>query len=178
MGGTYLNATYFRARGVKVMGSIFNRLPNDPNHFYSLENCKKAVSSYFKKDKLDEDDASPPTHKEEVFGFVPEVEGLSSNSIESAKRFIDLFSKHVSVSRILEHAIEMRDSGYTMYTNSDGNTSSTKRKSSENNTGSTNNEIRVRKKMRQSSIQQGNSKILLSREEIENAAKSEGAAGG
>ena len=56
-----LNATYFRARGVKVMGSIFIRLPNGPIHrFYSLENCKKTVSSYFKKDKLDEDDTSPP----------------------------------------------------------------------------------------------------------------------
>ena len=181
-----LCATYFKSRGVKVMGTIFNRLPNDSSHFYSLEKCKQAVTSYFKKVKLDRgttlgnNHASLTHEEEEVFGFIPEMEGLSSDSLESAEQFIDIFSKHVNVSKILEHAIKMRDYGYR-HTNGGGGgaISLSKRQSSETSSDGSNFGLHIQKKMKQSSIQQSNSKILpLTREEIENAARSEGAAGG
>lgn len=34
-----LNATFFRARGLRVLGAVFNRLPVEG--FYSLEHCKE-----------------------------------------------------------------------------------------------------------------------------------------
>jgi hypothetical protein len=34
-----LNATFFRARGLRVLGAVFNRLPLEG--FYALENCKE-----------------------------------------------------------------------------------------------------------------------------------------
>lgn len=34
-----LNATFFRARGLRVLGGVFNRLPLEG--FYSLEHCKE-----------------------------------------------------------------------------------------------------------------------------------------
>jgi dethiobiotin synthetase len=41
-----LNAAYFESFGVKVLGGVFNRLPDDAS-YYSLNKCKEAVSSYF-----------------------------------------------------------------------------------------------------------------------------------
>lgn len=35
-----LNATFFRHRGLRVLGAVFNRLP--PDGFYALANCKEA----------------------------------------------------------------------------------------------------------------------------------------
>lgn len=34
-----LNASFFRARGLRVLGAVFNRLPVEG--FYSLEHCKE-----------------------------------------------------------------------------------------------------------------------------------------
>ena len=41
-----LNATFFEAHGVRVMGCLFNRLPL--SGYYSLQSCKAAVGAYFK----------------------------------------------------------------------------------------------------------------------------------
>ena len=43
-----MNATFFEAHGVKVLGAVFNNLPDDTS-YYSLENCKEAVLAYFKQ---------------------------------------------------------------------------------------------------------------------------------
>jgi len=42
-----LNATFFKYRGVRVLGAIFNRLPKEG--FYSLEACREAVGGYFEQ---------------------------------------------------------------------------------------------------------------------------------
>ncbi|ETP26271.1 hypothetical protein F441_00953 [Phytophthora nicotianae CJ01A1] len=56
-----LNATFFESHGVKVLGGIFNRLPEDG--FYSLEHCKENVTAYFEQ-------FQPEKH---VYGFLPEL---------------------------------------------------------------------------------------------------------
>ncbi|POM61316.1 hypothetical protein PHPALM_29687 [Phytophthora palmivora] len=56
-----LNATFFESYGVKVLGGIFNRLPDDG--FYSLEHCKENVTAYFEQ-------FQPKKH---VYGFLPEL---------------------------------------------------------------------------------------------------------
>eukprot|EP00536_Pseudo-nitzschia_multiseries_P017544 jgi/Psemu1/328578/estExt_fgenesh1_pg.C_16210001 len=116
-----LNAAYFGARGVPVLGSVFNRLPTEG--YYSLENCKTAVTSYF--DKF--------LPQQSAFGFIPEVPdiagtreekshnnnndnnkndndetaGLDPDSdpeLESAERFVEIFADCVDVPSILEAA--------------------------------------------------------------------------
>ena len=47
-----LNATFFESQGVNVIGGIFNRLPL--TGYYSLENCKSAICSYFEQYKVKE----------------------------------------------------------------------------------------------------------------------------
>eukprot|EP00551_Chaetoceros_affinis_P006061 CAMPEP_0203668120 /NCGR_PEP_ID=MMETSP0090-20130426/4824_1 /ASSEMBLY_ACC=CAM_ASM_001088 /TAXON_ID=426623 /ORGANISM="Chaetoceros affinis, Strain CCMP159" /LENGTH=625 /DNA_ID=CAMNT_0050532475 /DNA_START=69 /DNA_END=1946 /DNA_ORIENTATION=+ len=160
-----LNASYFKARGVKVMGAIFNRLPNDPNHFYSLESCKKAVSSYFENANRS---LKSENKGEVVFGFIPEVEGLSSNSLEGADQFIDIFSNHVDVSRIIECATAMRQDPLT-------NVKSTSTISTNSNKD-IDHSVHVRKKVKVSPSSTPSFK--LTREQIESVAKAQGAAGG
>ena len=41
-----MNATFFEASGVRVLGAVFNRLPDDAS-YYSLANCRVAVTAYF-----------------------------------------------------------------------------------------------------------------------------------
>ena len=160
-----LNSTYFKARNVQVLGAIFNRLPNDPNHYYSLKNCEKAVSSYFAKSN----------QHESVFGFIPEIEGLSSKSMESADEFIDIFAKHVDVQKILEHAKKSRDKQV--------NSSVSVKRS--NNGDSHAHAQKKLKAIPQSSVHNdstmkvdGSKRIRLTRDQIEITAKSQGAAGG
>ena len=160
-----LNSTYFKARNVQVLGAIFNRLPNDPNHYYSLENCEKAVSAYFAKSKK----------HESVFGFIPEIEGLSSKSMESAEEFIGIFSNHVDVQKILEQARKLRDEQVN---------SSVSLKRSNNGVSNAHTQKKL-KTIPQSSVHNdsmikvnGSKRIRLTREQIEKAAKSRGAAGG
>ena len=64
-----LNATYFRANNVPILGIVFNKLPS--RGFYSLKNCKVAVNQYFenRKEKL-------------PFGFVPDVKPLLEKDFE------------------------------------------------------------------------------------------------
>ncbi len=190
-----LNATYFKAQNVKVMGAIFNRLPNDKNHYYSLENCKKAVTSYFAKTSNDED----------VFGFIPEVEGLSASSMESADQFINVFANHVDVSQIIQVAKNLRNSQVRCILQTslsqkrlNDDTTDTMRHSGSND--HVNGHVQKKKKISLSSSPSslppsldaseanghtsisskvnGSKKIRLTREQIENTAKSQGAAGG
>ncbi|CAI5718124.1 unnamed protein product [Peronospora destructor] len=70
-----LNATFFESHGVKVLGGIFNRLPNDG--YYSVEHCKDNVTAYFKQFQPEKS----------VYGFLPELTdgGHSAFIAEDAK---------------------------------------------------------------------------------------------
>ncbi|CAN0471918.1 unnamed protein product, partial [Ectocarpus sp. 12 AP-2014] len=59
-----LNACFFEARGVRVLGSVFNRISTAG--YYSLERCREAVTSYFAQ-------ANPNALP---YGFVPEIASL------------------------------------------------------------------------------------------------------
>lgn len=116
-----LNASYFRAKGVPILGAIFNRLPNDDS-FYSLENCKAAITQYFQgRTTTQEVTMKKEDPQEQVFGFVPEVKGIrvidstqmtqeevTRIILEDAKKFINAFSSHVDTKGILEHAVELK----------------------------------------------------------------------
>jgi len=114
-----LNSTYFRSRNIPILGAVFNRLPIDG--YYSLENCKQAVTSYFDQNKI-------LSGGEQVFGFIPEVEGIANSrtegnvsdddtdmnslelAIEQAEKFITAFRQYVDVGSILQRASYLRDS--------------------------------------------------------------------
>lgn len=88
-----LNASFFEARGVPVMGAIFNKLALDG--YYSLENCKDQVSSYFRQFQA----TSRP------FGFVPLFPPIAGdNPMDHLDEFFQTFSEHVNVKEILESA--------------------------------------------------------------------------
>eukprot|EP01032_Pedospumella_encystans_P010718 gene10718-12504_t len=67
-----LNSAYFELKGVRVLGGVFNKLPLDG--YYSLDNCKEAVSLYFQQFKS----------LEMPYGFVPTIDAkpLDNKSIE------------------------------------------------------------------------------------------------
>ena len=104
-----INATYFAHRNVPVIGAIFNKLSLDG--FYSLSNCKEAVELYFGQSQPDRI----------AFGFIPEIPSLTNAreqvanatkaeqlpcALESADLFVEEFSKHVNVDRIMNAAKE------------------------------------------------------------------------
>ncbi|CAM9288404.1 unnamed protein product [Ectocarpus sp. 12 AP-2014] len=59
-----LNACFFEARGVRVLGGVFNKISTAG--YYSLERCREAVTSYFAQ-------ANPNALP---YGFVPEIASL------------------------------------------------------------------------------------------------------
>eukprot|EP00903_Cladosiphon_okamuranus_P009960 g9448.t1 len=61
-----LNACFFEARGVRVLGGVFNRIST--TGYYSLELCREAVTSYFAQ-------ANPNALP---YGFVPEIASLKT----------------------------------------------------------------------------------------------------
>lgn len=113
-----LNASFFEREGVKVLGTIFNRLPRDG--YYSLENCRESVTAYF-------DQYQPHKH---VYGFIPEMEQteeeredvgaapcdgddggaddtvktemMTPTEAKQAKKVIDTFYEHVNLKQLLE----------------------------------------------------------------------------
>lgn len=167
-----LNATYFEANNVPVLGSVFNRLSLDG--FYSLENCKKAIESYFEQYRPDK----------QPFGFIPEVQGIANSrkganesdamengdgrsqldiAMDHAGQFIEAFAKYVDVAAIVRAA---KDTTNRLATSDDG----------------ADDYPRAAKRAR---IEQGkkisngaSQNIRLTRAQIEQAAKSAGAAGG
>lgn len=62
-----LNSAYFELKGVRVLGGVFNKLPLDG--YYSLDNCKDAVTMYFEQFKP----------HEMPYGFVPTIVAKPSN---------------------------------------------------------------------------------------------------
>ncbi|GAB5354011.1 hypothetical protein AAMO2058_000083200 [Amorphochlora amoebiformis] len=64
---TNLNKAFFENKGVRVLGSVFNKIPDDGS-YYSLGKIKKSVLSYFNQ--------FDPKHK--VYGFIPEITELKN----------------------------------------------------------------------------------------------------
>ncbi|KAK1941729.1 hypothetical protein P3T76_006793 [Phytophthora citrophthora] len=110
-----LNATFFESHGVKVIGGIFNRLPEDG--FYSLEHCRENVTAYFEQFQPEK----------RVYGFLPELtdgghsaliaekseEGqsepvpgvfLSAAEDELAKKIVDAFVQSIDLTKLLSDA--------------------------------------------------------------------------
>lgn len=97
-----LNSSYFEAKGVPVIGGIFNRLSTQG--YYSLDNCKSAISSYFTQYKTSESSS----FSQEAFGFLPESKELA-HAMDNVETFIELFGQHVNILNILKKAQALRD---------------------------------------------------------------------
>ena len=97
--GFNLNATYFESQNVPVMGVIYNKLSLEG--FYSLENCKEQITSYFDQNRHQQQLGRRP------FGFVPLFQGIAgdgNNPLDHVDEFLELFSSHVDVASLLEAA--------------------------------------------------------------------------
>jgi len=114
-----INATYFEASGTPVLGAVFNRLPLDG--YYSLDNCKTAVTAYFEQYKQNP--------HQQAFGFIPEVMTVpvpdvdtnnsatiatsfasTTNPMDRANELIQIFHQHVDVAKIVEAARSVTES--------------------------------------------------------------------
>ena len=94
-----LNATFFMAQNVPVLGTVFNKLSLDG--FYSLESCREIVTSYF--------DQYQPDKK--AFGFIPVYPQIASDhAIEHVDDFIQIFAEHVDVDAIVAAALKIKGS--------------------------------------------------------------------
>lgn len=88
-----LNATYFEARNVPVLGAVFNKLSLEG--FYSLENCREQVTKYFDQ----------TSGESRPFGFVPLMPEIAGESaMEHVDEYIRLFRDHVDVKGLVEAA--------------------------------------------------------------------------
>lgn len=172
-----LNATYFRSQHVPVLGAVFNRLPVDG--YYSLENCKQAVSTYF------EQHLNLNGHHETVFGFIPQVEHIAHTRMECedanekrkalelamvhAEDFISVFSQHVDVAYILERAANLRDNNHYdgLYLNGNGTV-----------TQSMSKKAKLRNDDSHENLLDAPTHLPLTRQQIEQSAKESGATGG
>jgi dethiobiotin synthetase len=99
-----LNATYFEMANITVLGGIWNKLADDG--FYSLENCKEQISSYFNQNTKQINLGRRP------FGFLPLFSSLadsSNNDIERVDDFISIFRTQVDLDGIMEAARRQRD---------------------------------------------------------------------
>ncbi len=98
-----LNAAFFEHHGVTVIGALFNRLPKDG--YYSLENCKNAISKYFEQ----------YGGGKGLYGFIPEIhfEALAEkdgkvdaevpleNELQRVTMVQDHFEKHVDIVKLI-----------------------------------------------------------------------------
>jgi dethiobiotin synthetase len=103
-----LNATYFERAQVPVLGAIFNKLSLDG--YYSLENCKTQITSYFAQNE----------HQlrlgRQAYGFVPLYAGIADDdkAMDHVFDFLRLFGEHVDMEAILEAATKVRDQSFPM----------------------------------------------------------------
>lgn len=167
-----LNATYFESRRVPVVGAVFNRLSLDG--FYSIDNCKKAVTSYFDQYQLGK----------KAFGFIPEVPGIASSraggdedgasavdlALKHADVFVKTFSDHVDVAAILAAALRATSEGRGQRPRSKRGVVGSEEPAT----------AAPAKKSRLGigGLPDGFSRVRLTREQIEQAASRAGAAGG
>ena len=106
-----LNATYFEKQNVPVLGAIYNKLELDG--FYSLENCKAQITSYFDQNRYQQKLGRRP------FGFVPLFAGIagggSHDPLDHVDEFLEIFSSHVDVASILEAAAIVQRNELPLY---------------------------------------------------------------
>ena len=96
-----LNATYFEAGQVPVMGGIFNKLATEG--YYSLENCKQQLTAYFQQNEHQQ------RHGRIPFAFVPLFDALGEEAaIKRVDEFIQIFGEHVDIQAILESAKRLK----------------------------------------------------------------------
>lgn len=99
-----MNAAYFEQSRVKVLGAIFNKLPE--TGFYSLENCRAQVSAYFRQNE------KQVRLGRELFGFVPLYPFHSkSDSMSITEDFIEVFGAHVDIQGILRESAKLKEAG-------------------------------------------------------------------
>lgn len=100
-----LNSTYFERAKVPVLGAIFNKLSLEG--FYSLANCRKAITTYF------ENNEHQQSLERKAFGFVPLVSGIANDSpIEKVFEYIKTFEEHVDIQAILDAAAKVLDQSF------------------------------------------------------------------
>jgi hypothetical protein len=158
-----LNATYFEQSKVPVLGAIFNKLSLDG--FYSLENCKAAISSYFAQNEHQKNQGRQP------FGFVPLFPQLSgSNCLDHVFDYIRVFKDHVDVVSLLHSAHALRE------TYKGASSSSTSSSSGKHNILSNDPTHQLSTTKRQKVINGYVERNVRSRDEIENSAIRAGAA--
>ncbi|GKY95200.1 hypothetical protein MPSEU_000483200 [Mayamaea pseudoterrestris] len=103
-----LNATYFKSKGVPVLGAIFNKL--SLTGFYSLESCKEQVTRYFDMQQQNNE------HNYIPFGFVPVVPEIAEianydHGIANAHDFVRIFNEQVDVAAIVASATDVDGKG-------------------------------------------------------------------
>lgn len=102
-----LNSTYFERAQVPVLGALFNKL--SLKGFYSLDNCKQQITSYF------EQNTHQTNLKRLPFGFVPLHSGIASNEpMKHVDDYIRIFARNVDVPGIIEAALMTKDEPITM----------------------------------------------------------------
>ena len=100
-----LNATYFERAQVPVLGAIFNKLSLDG--FYSLENCKSAITSYFARNEHQQQ------YGRQAFGFVPLFPGITGDkAMERVFDYIQTFHHQVDIQSLLDAAAKVQDQSF------------------------------------------------------------------
>jgi dethiobiotin synthetase len=100
-----LNSTYFERAQVPVLGAIFNKLSLEG--FYSLENCKSAITSYFAQNEYQQ------KLERQAFGFVPLFPGIAGDkAMEHVYDYIKTFHDHVDIQSLLDAATKVQDQSF------------------------------------------------------------------
>jgi dethiobiotin synthetase len=102
-----LNSTYFERAEVPVLGAIFNKL--SPDGFYSLENCRKAISAYFAQNDYQ------IQHGRRPFGFCPLFSKLGGkDALDHVLEYIRTFGEHVDMGELIERAKQVKGSSASL----------------------------------------------------------------
>jgi hypothetical protein len=96
-----LNATYFETALVPVLGALFNKLSLEG--FYSLENCKTQITSYFDQNERQLALGKRP------FGFVPLCPGIAGEEgMQHVDEFLRIFNDRVDVDGLVQAATKVQ----------------------------------------------------------------------
>ncbi|EQC26132.1 hypothetical protein SDRG_16023 [Saprolegnia diclina VS20] len=89
-----LNASYFEAAGLRVLGAVFNRLPAEG--YYCLANCERSVRQYF---------AHHAYRDQKAYGFVPEFSPtITDDTSATYEQIVSNFTASVDVVGLLRDA--------------------------------------------------------------------------
>lgn len=143
-----LNAAYFEQKNIPILGVVFNKLSLDG--YYSLENCKKEISSYFDQNEYQMKNGRKP------FGFIPMFSKADGkDKLDNVYDFIRVFGEYFDLKSLLDSAAIVQQRGVSVAIKDNSN---------------------IKRKMEPSKISHEIAKGFLSRDEVENAAITAGAA--